>query len=131
MSFIDHNMEEYLEAYRINFKNWRIVDIDNFMGGNPFFSQIKEERVWEKEVLEICGGEDAKSNYISDTGPANEIGLNVNQSNRKQYDKVMRAFAHNLQELDTTSNRVMSPLHKRRANMVLERDDKAAWEVEQ
>jgi hypothetical protein len=46
MSFVDHNLGQYHEAYRINFKNWKIVDIDNFMEGNPFFSSFKEESVW-------------------------------------------------------------------------------------
>ena len=35
---IDHDEDGLFEAYRLNFKNWRIVDIDNFMEGNSFFN---------------------------------------------------------------------------------------------
>lgn len=31
LALIDHNHEEFFKAYRMNFKHWRIVDIDNFM----------------------------------------------------------------------------------------------------
>lgn len=47
MAFIDHSLSEVFDAYRINFKNWRIVDIDNFMEGNTYFSKIKESSVWK------------------------------------------------------------------------------------
>ena len=53
LSFIDHSYSEYLEAYRMNFKNWKIVDIDNFMEGNHYFSEIKEEDVWRNEVRKL------------------------------------------------------------------------------
>ena len=46
MALIDHTYAQYIDAYRMNFKNWKIVDIDNFMDGNHFFSTIKEEDVW-------------------------------------------------------------------------------------
>lgn len=48
MSFIDHTYNEYINAYRVNFRNWKIVDIDNYMDGNHFFSELKEENVWKK-----------------------------------------------------------------------------------
>jgi len=112
-----------MDSYRINFKNWRIVDIDNFMEGNPYFSKIKEESVWEKDVINICGGEHAKTNYLTDTGPAPEIGLNIAQKDVREYARLARRVAHSTQELDTRSNRVMSPLHKRRDDMALFRDN--------
>ena len=34
LALIDHSQDEFINAYRLNFKNWRIVDIDNFMEGN-------------------------------------------------------------------------------------------------
>lgn len=46
MSFIDHTYNQYIDAYKVNFRNWKIVDIDNFMEGNHFFSELKEEAVW-------------------------------------------------------------------------------------
>ena len=37
----------------MNFKNWKIVDVDNFMEGNHYFSNIKEEDVWKNEVRKL------------------------------------------------------------------------------
>ena len=37
MALIDHSFKEYITAHRINFKHWRLVDLDNFMNGNPHF----------------------------------------------------------------------------------------------
>jgi len=46
MAFVDHTYAQYIDNYRINFKNWKIVDIDNWMDGNHYFSELKEEKVW-------------------------------------------------------------------------------------
>lgn len=56
MAFIDHTYNEYINAYRINFRNWKVVDIDNFMNGNHFFSELQEESVWNKKVSDMTGG---------------------------------------------------------------------------
>jgi hypothetical protein len=50
LSLIDHTLEMYVDAYRMNFKNWKIVDIDNFMEGNHYFSNIVEEKIWTNKV---------------------------------------------------------------------------------
>ena len=47
LSYVDETEDSILNAYRMNFKNWKIVDIDNFMGGNSYFSQIEEGSVWK------------------------------------------------------------------------------------
>ena len=39
-----------VDSYRMNFRNWKIVDVDNWMNGNHFFSEMKEEDVWKNEV---------------------------------------------------------------------------------
>jgi hypothetical protein len=43
LALVDHTYNQYIDAYRMNFKNWKIVDIDNFMEGNHFFSELTEE----------------------------------------------------------------------------------------
>jgi hypothetical protein len=43
MALVDHTYNQYIDAYRVNFRNWKIVDIDNYMEGNHFFSELKEE----------------------------------------------------------------------------------------
>jgi hypothetical protein len=55
MAFVDHTYNQYINAYRINFRNWKVVDIDNYMNGNHFFSELKEEHVWKKTVSDILG----------------------------------------------------------------------------
>lgn len=40
LSYIDHSPKMITDAYRMNFKNWKIVDIDNFMEGNHYFSEL-------------------------------------------------------------------------------------------
>ena len=46
IALIDHTYEDYINAYRVNFRNWKLVDMDNYMEGNHFFSELKEEAVW-------------------------------------------------------------------------------------
>ena len=35
--------EEYLNEGRMNFKNWRLVDVDNYMKGNKHFTELEAE----------------------------------------------------------------------------------------
>lgn len=37
LTLIDHTEREYILAHRLNFANWKLVDLDNFMKGNPYF----------------------------------------------------------------------------------------------
>jgi hypothetical protein len=39
----------------MNFRNWKIVDVDNWMTGNHFFSELQEEKVWESKVDTVFG----------------------------------------------------------------------------
>lgn len=55
MFFIDHSMGEFVDSYRMNFRNWKIVDIDNWMGGNPVFSKFNDADVWNSEMKEKMG----------------------------------------------------------------------------
>ena len=56
LSLIDHTYNMYIDAYRFNFKNWKLVDVDNYMDGNHFFSQIEEEKLWNEKVEKTLGG---------------------------------------------------------------------------
>lgn len=35
----DHTHREFLMASRLNFANWKLVDVDNYMRGNVPFTQ--------------------------------------------------------------------------------------------
>jgi hypothetical protein len=37
---IDHSLLELIKSYKINMKNWKLADIDNYMNGNSLFSEI-------------------------------------------------------------------------------------------
>jgi len=41
------------DSYRMNFKNWKVVDIDNFMEGNNFFKIVDEEKLWQEKVEKL------------------------------------------------------------------------------
>ena len=57
MALVDHTYNQYIDAYRVNFRNWKIVDIDNYMEGNHFFSELREESIWQNQVKTAMGGE--------------------------------------------------------------------------
>ena len=86
----------------MNFKNWKIVDIDNFMNGNSYFSTIQEGDVWHSKVKQTMGTEaiwmeeKVKSpNFLEEIlMPEKEKIVSKNEG------------------IDTKSNRKMSPLHK-------------------
>ena len=47
---MDHDIESYLLASRIKLQNWRLVDIDNYMKGNPPYSSFITQVDWNKLV---------------------------------------------------------------------------------
>ena len=49
LSKIDHDDTDFMNAYRINFLHWKLTDIDNFMGGNPYFREYEDPKVWESK----------------------------------------------------------------------------------
>lgn len=55
LSLVDHTYRDYLLKHRINFKNWRIADLDNYMNGNPYFSDFLTESDWQENVDEKIG----------------------------------------------------------------------------
>ena len=50
LSIMDHDIESYLLASRLKFQNWRLVDIDNFMKGNPPYSEFVTQVDWNKKI---------------------------------------------------------------------------------
>lgn len=70
----DHTHLEYLMASRLNFTGWRLVDFDNFMKGNPPFTQLGLEDPWER---------------LTDFKNLQDI---VESENREKMDKEMQEF---------------------------------------
>ena len=106
LALIDHNEEKFFSAYRLNFKNWKIVDIDNYMQGNTYFDEMKEPSVMEARIDEIFGKE-RTGRYLEveaakdDPAYIHKYLLPLVQKRLAQVDMI-----------DTKSNRHMSPLHK-------------------
>ena len=46
LSLNDHTYREYVLMHRLNFSNWRLADMDNYMNGNPYFSDFLDESAW-------------------------------------------------------------------------------------
>ena len=50
MALIDHTELQFINLRKLNFKNWRIVDIDHYMKGNSYFNRHATEREFHENV---------------------------------------------------------------------------------
>ena len=50
MAMLDINQYEFMMSNRCNFKDWRIVDLDNFMKGNPPYSDFLDQVTFERDL---------------------------------------------------------------------------------
>lgn len=48
LGMLDNTYEQFVNEHRLNFKNWRLVDLDNFMQGNPYYSEFVTSETWIK-----------------------------------------------------------------------------------
>ena len=51
-AMVDHTYEEYVNHSRLNFKNFRLVDFDNYMKGNAHYSEFVTSDTWIKRNKE-------------------------------------------------------------------------------
>jgi hypothetical protein len=59
---------------KLNFGNWRIVDVDHYMKGNSFFKKLMNEVEWKKSFDDRMGGEeDVKSLNLTESEDRNEF----------------------------------------------------------
>ena len=110
LALIDHTRDSFFDAYRINFRNWRIVDVDNFMQGNTFFDKQQEPSVMEDRMVKYYGEKGLGGDGDDRENDPNFFENNVMPVLEKKFEQV--------QYLDTKANRNMSPLHKMRAEML-------------
>lgn len=66
MNLIDHSVLDYLNLQRMNFANWRIVDVDHYMKGNSFFSKQFKDGEWFKSVESVIGTYSERKKEIKD-----------------------------------------------------------------
>ena len=48
LALADNTYENFINEHRLNFKNWKLVDLDNFMSGNPHYSEFVSADTWAK-----------------------------------------------------------------------------------
>jgi hypothetical protein len=73
LSLIDHNYSDYINLHRLNFKNWKLVDIDHYMKGNTFFSQILSQTDFQKEFEKRMGAPESRTKVINDKDDMKEF----------------------------------------------------------
>ncbi|CAI2368563.1 unnamed protein product [Moneuplotes crassus] len=47
------NIESWVKRHKIDHKNWKITDIDNYMKGNPFFKKVGDSSDFDNFVIKI------------------------------------------------------------------------------
>ena len=93
MALIDHSLNEYINLHRINFRDWRIVDIDNFMKGNSFFGKIVKEGDWAADFEQKMGK------------PEKQVVDLKDQEEVKQFNEHMNTYIAYLNKKEPRSNR--------------------------
>lgn len=58
MSLIDSTFKEYVVSHRINFSNWKLVDLDNYMQGNSYFAKVTTAELWQQDFDNVVGPKD-------------------------------------------------------------------------
>jgi hypothetical protein len=49
LAMLDNTYEQFVNEHRLNFKNWKLVDLDNFMQGNSYYSEFVTADAWIKK----------------------------------------------------------------------------------
>lgn len=75
LTLIDHSHREYVLAHRLNFNNFKLVDIDNYMQGNPYFTKKMTAEEWNKSISTIVG--DVKQEKIDSQNIVNKWKRNL------------------------------------------------------
>lgn len=109
ISLIDHTLKQFIDGYRMNFRNWKIADIDNFMGGNPFFADITNQKLWQTKI-ETTIGTKGEVPYFKGSPDWDFNSPNYGSQQLSPY--LEEIVLNEIEVLDTRSNRNMSPLHK-------------------
>lgn len=46
----DMNYGKFIKLYNFDERYWKLVDVDHYMGGNPYFSKFKTKEKFSEEV---------------------------------------------------------------------------------
>jgi hypothetical protein len=73
LSLIDATQKEFVMAHRLNFANWKIVDLDNYMKGNPYFDKFMTAESFNQSVQRIIGSTDSLQKDVSTLPAINKL----------------------------------------------------------
>ena len=59
------NVDNWIKRHKINNKNWKIADVDNYMQGNKFFNQILENSEFKVFVDKYKNRKDLYEDRVS------------------------------------------------------------------
>jgi hypothetical protein len=65
LAMLDNTYEQFVNEHRLNFKNWRLVDLDNFMQGNSYYSEYVSQETWVKRNKDTW--DDSEMNEVIET----------------------------------------------------------------
>jgi len=109
MSMIDHSDSQIMDAYRINFLHWKLSDIDNYMQGNTYFREYEDVSVWEKKMEATM--------KVAPKQPNRDQNSEVGETH--PLEDLQKIVDFDDANIDTKSNRLMTPFHKMKANVEL------------
>jgi len=95
MALVDSTYEEWINLFRLNFGNWKVADVDNFMGGNSFFPIIDNVREhdaklekFEKDMHKVTDDKDRMEQGLDEIKEhLNLRNLMEPRSNRGLYEQ--------------------------------------------
>ena len=64
LSLIETSTEDFIMAHKLNFRNWRLVDVDHYMKGNSFFSTTLNPADWQRDYEERMGAYDDRHEKV-------------------------------------------------------------------
>jgi len=93
MALIDHSFSEFVNIRKLNFKSWKLVDVDNFMKGNSFFKKHVTEAEFKESYEREMGPPDQHRETVTDPTEFKDI-----------YEKTLN-YLETLQFKEPRSNR--------------------------
>ena len=53
ISLADLSLEEWVDDHQLKDHSWKVADVDNFMGGNPFFKQMLDMSKYKTRISDL------------------------------------------------------------------------------
>lgn len=55
MNQMDINFGDWIGLYKMDMRKWKLVDVDHYMGGNPYFSSYMTKEQFTKNINDTMG----------------------------------------------------------------------------